>query len=33
MAYEGKRNKMSPIYLYPKKRMCPPVQLNNTQLT
>ena len=29
MAYEGNRNKISPIYHYPKKNACHPVQLNN----
>ena len=32
MAYEGKRNKGSPSYLYLKKTR-PPLQLNDKQLT
>ena len=33
MAYEGKWNKASPIYFTLKKNTCPPVQLNDKQLT
>ena len=34
MAYEGKWNEISPSYFYPpKKNTCPPVHLNNKQLT
>jgi len=29
----GKLNKISSSYLYPNKKTCPPVQLNNKQLT